>query len=111
MSDSVKEFVAWLGVLGIPSIFTMTCWCIKSCIHYTKQLKVLAKAQQAQMHSQLLDQYHFYMDDGWISEEHMEDWENQYKAYHSLGENGILDSRREQLLQLPNKKQEVKKDE
>ena len=41
----------------------------------------------------------------------MEDWENQYKAYHSLGENGILDSRREQLLQLPNKKQEVKKDE
>lgn len=111
MSDSVKEFVAWLGVLGIPSIFTMTCWCIKSCIHYTKQLKVLAKAQQAQMRSQLLDQYHFYMDDGWISEEHMEDWENQYKAYHSLGENGILDSRREQLLQLPNKKQEVKKDE
>ena len=111
MSDSVKECVAWLGVLGIPSIFTMTCWCIKSCIHYTKQLKVLAKAQQAQMRSQLLEQYHFYMDDGWISEEHMEDWENQYKAYHSLGENGILDSRREQLLQLPNKKQEVKKDE
>ncbi len=111
MSDSAKEFVAWLGVLGIPSIFTMTCWCIKSCIHYTKQLKVLAKAQQAQMRSQLLEQYHFYMDDGWISEEHMEDWENQYKAYHSLGENGILDSRREQLLQLPNKKQEVKKDE
>ena len=111
MSDSVKEFVAWLGVLGIPSIFTMTCWCIKSCIHYTKQLKVLAKAQQAQMRSQLLEQYHFYMDDGWISEEHMEDWENQYKADHSLGENGILDSRREQLLQLPNKKQEVKKDE
>ena len=111
MSDSVKEFVAWLGVLGIPSIFTMTCWCIKSCIHYTKQLKVLAKAQQAQMRSQLLEQYHFYMDDGWISEEHMEDWENQYKAYHSLGENGILDSRREQLLQLPNTKQEVKKDE
>lgn len=111
MSDSVKEFVAWLGVLGIPSIFTMTCWCIKSCIHYTKQLKVLAKAQQAQMRSQLLEQYHFYIDDGWISEEHMEDWENQYKAYHSLGENGILDSRREQLLQLPNKKQEVKKDE
>lgn len=111
MSDSVKEFVAWLGVLGIPSIFTMTCWCIKSCIHYTKQLKVLAKAQQAQMRSQLLEQYHFYMDDGWISEEHMEDWENQYKAYHSLGENGILDSRREQLLQLPNKKKEEKNNE
>lgn len=38
MSPNVKEFVAWLGVLGIPSIFAMTTWCIKSCIHYTKQL-------------------------------------------------------------------------
>ena len=34
----------------------------------------------------------------------MEDWENQYQAYHSLGENGILDSRRAELLKLPNRK-------
>lgn len=106
MSNHVREIIAWLGALGISSIFAMTVWCIKSCIHYTKQLKVLAKAQQAQMRSQLLEQYHFFMDSGWISEEHMEDWENQYKAYHSLGENGILDSRRDQLLLLPNKKKE-----
>lgn len=106
MNESVKEFVAWLGVLGIPSIFTMTVWCIKACAHYTKQLRILAKAQQAQMRSQLLKQYHDYMDAGWITEEHMEDWENQYKAYHSLGENGILDSRREDLLKLPNRLKE-----
>lgn len=101
MSSTVVKFVSWLGILGIPSIFTMTIWCIKSCIHYTKQLKVLAKAQQAQMRSQLLEQYHSYIKDGYISEEHMEDWENQYQAYHSLGENGILDSRRETLMKLP----------
>ena len=101
MSSTIKEFVSWLGILGIPSIFTMTIWCIKSCIQYTRQLKVLAKAQQAQMRSQLLEQYHSYIKDGYISEEHMEDWENQYQAYHSLGENGILDSRRETLMKLP----------
>ena len=101
MSSAVVEFVSWLGILGIPSIFTMTVWCIKSCIRYTRQLKVLAKAQQAQMRSQLLEQYHNYIKDGYISEEHMEDWENQYQAYHSLGENGILDSRRETLMKLP----------
>lgn len=111
MSEQLKEIIAWLGALGIPSIFTMTLWCIRNCMHYTKQLKVLAKAQQAQMRSQLLEQYHFYMEDGWISEEHMEDWENQYRAYHSLGENGILDSRREQLLMLPNKKKEDEENE
>ena len=106
MNPSVKEFVVWLGVLGIPSIFAMAVWCIKCCTRYTKQLKVLIKAQQAQMRSQLLDRYHMYLDDGWISEENLEDWENQYQAYHSLGENGILDSRREDLLKLPNKKKE-----
>ena len=105
-----KELITWMSALGIPSIFVMTTWCIKCFIHYTKQLKVLVKAQQAQMRSQLLEQYHDYMDAGWISEEHMEDWENQYQAYHSLGENGVLDSRRKQLLQLPNKK-EVDDDE
>lgn len=106
MNGLMKELIAWLSVLGIPTIFAMTSWSIKCCLQYTRQLKILAKAQQAQMRSQLLEQYHFYMDNGWISEEHMEDWENQYMAYHSLGENGILDKRREQLLQLPNKKEE-----
>lgn len=100
MCSTVKEVVTWLGILGIPSIFAMTTWCIKRCIQYTKQLKVLAKAQQAQMRSQLLQQYHLYMDAGWVSEEHMEDWENQYQAYHCLGENGVLDSRRADLLKL-----------
>lgn len=99
----MKEFVTWLGILGIPSIFSMCVWCIRSCLHYTKQLKILIKAQQAQMRSQLIEQYHQYMDQGYITEEQMEDWENQYQAYHSLGENGILDSRRKDLLRLPNR--------
>ncbi len=106
MNDDLREFISWLAAFGVPSIFAMTAWCIKSVKRYTKQLTILARAQQAQMRSQLLEQYHYYMDSGWISEEHMEDWENQYKAYHSLGENGILDSRREDLLKLPNKKKE-----
>ena len=100
MSSAIKEFVSWLVILGIPSIFTMILYCLRYCEKYTKQMKVLAKAQQAQMRSQLLEQYHKYMKDGYISEEHMEDWENQYQAYHCLGENGVLDSRRVELLKL-----------
>ena len=103
MSVQFKELIMWLGALGVPSIFAMTIWCVKCCTRYTKQLRILAKAQQAQMRSQLLSQYHLYMNDGWISEEHMEDWENQYQAYHSLGENGVLDARREELLKLKSK--------
>ena len=61
MSEKIMELITWLGALGIPSIFAMTVWCIRCCLQYTRQLKVLAKAQQAQMRSQLLEQYHFYM--------------------------------------------------
>lgn len=103
MSSAIKEFVSWLGILGIPSIFSMCVWCIRCYKKYSKQLQILAKAQQAQMRNQLLEQFHFYVDGGWISEEHMEDWENQYQAYHQLGENGVLDSRREILMRLPNR--------
>ena len=102
MCSAVKELVAWLGILGIPSIFTMILYCIRYCKKYTKQMKVLAKAQEAQIGSQLLEQYHRYIKDGYISEEHMEDWENQYQAYHSLGKNGRVDKRRNALLKLPN---------
>ncbi len=106
----LTKVVTYLGALGVPSIFAMTMWCIRCCLQYSRQLKVLVKAQQAQMRSQLLEQYHFYMNDGWISEEHMEDWENQYQAYHSLGENGVLDKRRDALLELPNSKETARKE-
>lgn len=108
MSNLFTEFVAWLSFIGIPSIFSMVVWCIKCYKKYSKQLHILAKAQQAQMRNQLLEQFHFYVDSGWISEEHMEDWENQYQAYHQLGENGVLDSRREILMRLPNSNPENK---
>lgn len=94
--------VAWMGMLGIPSIFAMSAWCIKSCIKYAKQINILMKSQQAQMRTKLLELYHKYKDAGYITEEQLEDWENQYQAYHSLGQNGILDARRQELFRLPN---------
>lgn len=96
-------FFEWLGVLGIPSIFSLTVWCLNKSRGLAKQIGILMKAQQAQMRTQLLQQYHLYIDQGWISEDDLEDWENQYQSYHALGQNGILDARRTALFALPNK--------
>lgn len=100
--ETVKEFVSWLGIIGIPSIFIMTTWCIKSCIKFAKLLKVLLDSQQAQMRSQLLAQYKKYIKQGWIDLDDLEDWENAYQKYHLLGANGVMDAKRDALLQLPN---------
>lgn len=102
MGSNIVKVVTVMGLLGIPTIFTMTISCIRSCRKYAKHLAILMKSQQAQMRSNLLDKYHFYMEQGFITEDELEDWENQYQSYHELGKNGVLDARREQLFKLPN---------
>ena len=105
--ENLSKIVSIFGIIGIPSIFTIVMWCFSECRKYANQISILMKAQQAQMRNQLLEQYHRYIQQGYISEEEMEDWENQYQAYHSLGKNGVLDSRREKLLSLPNSRKEL----
>lgn len=97
------QIVTLMGLFGIPSIFSMTIWCVKTCKKYTSQMKILMKSQQAQMRSKLLDKYHIFMEQGFVTEDDLEDWMNQYESYHELGKNGVLDARKEQLLKLPNK--------
>lgn len=100
MSENVRNFVNWLAILGIPSIFAMTSWCIKKCMQYTNQLKILITSQQAQMRSMLLKDYYTYMQRGFVYESELADWENQYQSYHSLGKNGVMDSKRDKLMKL-----------
>lgn len=107
MSALLIKVVTLFSVLGIPSIFSLTLWSLNCCRKYSRHLKILMQAQKAQMRSQLLTQYHEYELMGWVSEDDLEDWENQYKAYHELvGENGVLDARRAKLLNMPNHKPE-----
>lgn len=105
MSEGLKEFVGWMGIIGIPTIFSMTAWCIKACTKFTKQMKVLLDSQQAQMRSNLLKDYKKYISAGYIELEDLDDWENQYQKYHLLGANGVMDAKRNELLKLPNIKQ------
>lgn len=100
--DIMKEIASWLGFLGVPSIFAMTIYCIKECRAFTEQFKILQNAQKAQMRSQLMDQYYKYSTRGEIYDDELDDWINQYNAYHKLvGNNGVLDKKRELLLDLP----------
>lgn len=72
---------------------------------YAEQIKTLMNAQQAQMRSQLLKDYYKYTQRKFIYEAELEDWINQYNAYHSLGANGIMDKRKETLMNLPTKEE------
>lgn len=96
--ETLKNILTWTSALGLPTIVAILVWCIKQ----GQKVAILMSAQQAQMRTKLLELYHKYEKRGYITEEELEDWENQYQAYHSLGKNGVLDSRRERLLKMNN---------
>lgn len=100
--ENIRSFMYWVGVIGIPPIFTVTVWCAKECIKFTKKLEILHKAQKAQMRSQLLTQYYLIKQRGFVWSDELDDWINQYNAYHELvGENGVLDVRKDELTKFP----------
>ena len=100
--DKLKDIIMWFQILGIPTICTLTGWCVKKCIEFTKSLKILHSAQKAQMRSQLLEQYYLIKQRGYVWSDELDDWMNQYKAYHELvGDNGVLDARKDELTKYP----------
>lgn len=106
MLEKLKDVLVFMGLIGIPSLTALSVRCFVLVKTFTTKVNILMKAQQAQMRAQLLDNYHRYMDAGYISEDDLAEWENQYQSYHELGKNGVLDFRRSQLMQLPNVRQQ-----
>lgn len=98
--EKLQLVISLLGLLGFPTIFAMVLWLVNKIKKDANQIKILMAAQQAQMRSQLLKDYYTYTNRGYVYESELEDWMSQYNAYHSLGANGILDNRKDRLLQL-----------
>lgn len=99
--NTLKTIVDCLALIGIPSIFAMTMWCVKKCTTYTNQLKILHKAQKAQMRAQLMRSYYEIKERTYAWDDELDEWINQYTAYHELvGPNDVLDARKMELLKI-----------
>lgn len=104
MASTIKEVAIWFGALGVPTIFTIAMACAKSCVKFSRQLRILCAAQKAQMRSQLIEQFHHYEEQGWVSDQDLTEWCNQHAAYHELvGNNGVLEAKKDILIHMPNK--------
>ena len=90
-----------MELIGVPSIFAITVYIIKLVLKLAKQVDILQKSQKAQMRAQLLKDYTEYQNRGFVRQLELDEWMNQYNAYHELvGVNGVLDSRKEELLKM-----------
>ena len=93
----------FFAILGVPTVFAIVVAILKKMGKFENKIKILMNSQQAQMRSQLLKDYYTYKRRGFVYEAELSDWISQYEAYHSLGANGVMDKRKETLLDMDTK--------
>jgi hypothetical protein len=64
-------------------------------------LRLLKKGIQALLKNDLKVRYDFWIEQEYAPEDVREDLEAEYRIYHSLGKNGVMDGRRARFLSLP----------
>lgn len=103
---TIQAVVQIMAIIGIPSLSAMAVYFGRACVTFSKKVDTLMSAVQKQMRRDLMNDYHKYMAQGYIEDDDLELWEASYQAYHSLAKNGVMDSKREDLMRLPNEKPE-----
>ena len=66
-----------------------------------EDILLLKKGIQALLKNDLKVRYDYWLDQEYAPEDAREDLEAEYRVYHSLGKNGVMDSRRTNFLELP----------
>jgi hypothetical protein len=100
MMEELRNIVNIMALIGVPSLFACVAWFGKKVVQFGKRLDILMNAQQKQMRRDLTQDYHKYIAQGFIDDDDLDMWEASYQAYHSLGANGVIDSRRDDLIKL-----------
>lgn len=66
-----------------------------------EDIRLLKKGIQAILKNDLKVRYDYWLEQGYAPEDAREDLEAEYRIYHSLGKNGVMDTRRTNFLELP----------
>ena len=96
----IRNIASIMALFGVPSLFALASYFVRACIKFSKKIDILMNAQQKQMRRELTIDYHKYIEEGHIDDDDLDMWEASYQAYHSLGKNGIMDDRRNRLIEL-----------
>lgn len=91
-----------LSLLGVPGLIGSVYVVINRKIKKNKaDNDAVKKGVQALLRAQMIRDYNHYLDKGYAPLYAKENFENCWLQYHSLGENGVMDSIHEKFLELP----------
>lgn len=63
--------------------------------------QLIKRGIQVLLKNDLKVRYDFWMEKGYAPEDAKDDLEKEYQVYHSMGKNGVMDTRRAKFLELP----------
>ena len=69
-------------------------------------MQLIKKALQVILKNHLKVRYEHWIEQGYAPNDARDDLEAEYRIYHSLGKNGVMDSRRARFLSLPTEPEE-----
>lgn len=64
-------------------------------------IQLIKKGMQAILKNDLKVRYEHWIEEGYAPDDARDDLEAEYRIYHSLGKNGVMDGRRARFLNLP----------
>lgn len=64
-------------------------------------MKLIKQGLQAILKNDLKVRYEYWIGEGYAPDDARDDLEAEYKIYHALGKNGVMDGRRKKFLNLP----------
>lgn len=70
-------------------------------------LQLIKKGIQAILKNDLKVRYEYWISEGYAPDDARDDLEAEYRIYHALGKNGVMDGRRARFLNLPTEIQET----
>lgn len=93
-----------LSLIGVPAISAAIIFkAAKSIVSCVKDMRCMQLGLQALLRERLYEYHDKWMEKGYAPKWAKENFENMYKQYHNLGENGVMDSYYEAFMQLPDK--------
>ena len=96
----MRQVIDIMVAVGLPSIFAICVWFGKKVMDFGKRMDILMNAVQKQMRRELTQDYHKYMEQEYIDDDDLDLWMAGYNAYHELRQNGVMDSRKDDLIEL-----------
>lgn len=88
----------WLCLFGIPGLFTALIAFIKSQVKVNMAVKL---GLQAILRDRLLQSYRYFSGKGYAEPDDRTNFENMWKQYEALGENGVMQDIHNKFMALP----------